>query len=220
VSSLALRELVQRALEAIRADSADYKEPLRTLAESSAQLAPWLGDALLTELFAELRKLRPVALWVRDRATVALAQKRLLQLDGALLQLAPGDTVPAAEGRECWLELSAQTSEHGLRSIPSGFGLLFHDSLHDLAVARIRRSVPLRALGVVCRSAAELPEARLDLVLGETDDPTLLRGARVLCAGLTPEAVRASYVDSGLGGIVCDASHALSWALRLAVHRP
>jgi hypothetical protein len=216
----ALRSQLEAALAAIDADSANYGDTLATLLDASAQLAQCVHEALVSELFAELRKLRPTALWVRDRAPLALALKRALHLDGALCSLDAQAPFPAAQGRECWLELPADSEEARLRALPSGFGLVLNGPHHDLTLAAIRRALPLRALGVVCQSAAALPEARLDLALFEEGGPCPVRGARVLCTGIEPEAVREEHLEQGLGGIVCDASHALAWALRLAVQRP
>ena len=65
-----------------------------------------------------------------------------------------------------------------------------------------------------------MPTTRLDLVLIETGPTmTAVQGARLLNAGLQPEDVGPEHLANGLHALVCAASDALGWALRLAAHR-
>lgn len=220
----AIAASVDRALAAIRADAPDYAEALRDLLPESLRLAQRAHEPAMAELFAELRKLRPISLWVRDRVAPALAAKGTLQLDGALCAVADDEAVPPPAGRECWIELDASGAEARVAALPGGYGLVLRGPVHDLTLAAIRRRAPLRALGVVCRAVEDLPDARLDLVLIERDARGAIHGApagaRILCSGMAPESVRLVERERGLGGLVCDAAHACAWALRLAAHRP
>lgn len=217
----ALTLAAARALSAIDADAPDYGEALRALLPSSSRLAQRAHEPPMAALFAELRKLRPTALWVRDRAELALSAKRTLQLDGALCTVADDEAIPPPAGRECWLELDEGGADARVAALPAGYGLALRGPVHALTVAAIRQRAPLRALGVICREAGALPAARLDLVLIERGEPPAVQpaGARVLCAGMAPESLRTMHRERGLSGLVCDASHACAWALRLAAHR-
>lgn len=158
---------VERILRALDDDSPEYRELIAALAhdaEARRELArePELG----LRLFPELRKLRPVSLWVRDRATLALPQKRALVLDGAICRLAAGEQLPAPEGRECWLEVDAASAETTLRALPSGWGVIVTGELSVVSFDALRRAAPLRALGAVFDPCFEPPPTtRLDLVL-------------------------------------------------------
>jgi len=218
-----LAELVARALAAIHADSPSYKALLRELAEA-CELPTLLAQPAAAELMLELRKLRPTGLWVRGEATRALRCKSELALDGAICELA-AESQPALApaGRECWLTLPSSWDAPLLRALPTGFGLIT-PVVAELELLLLRRGAPLRALGVRCRSLSELPAMRLDLVLLEAAVPTgepgpEVRGARLLCAGLSPEQLGRAELNLGISGLVCDAEQALAWALRLAAHR-
>ena len=234
-----LRALVARALAAIDDDAPDYPEPLAALAGSPrwlAQLAqqPELGRAL----FAELRKLRPLTLWVRDRASVALAKKSAATLDGAVCSLLPGEPVPAPEGRECWLEVDAAEAESTLRTLPRGWGLILRGDLSEVSFAALRKLSPLRALGAVVQARPRPSEpaghgspssetARLDLVIVQAsapigDLPALsahVEGARMLWSVDHPELRQLPPPRSPSIGVLCDGNHALAYALWLATVR-
>lgn len=217
---MTMQDLVARALAAIHADAPDYTHALREL--SCAPELPQLLEApQADELLRELRKLRPVALWVRDEASLALSTKRALWLDGAICREGPAPRPQAAEGRECWLEIGASWTEETLRALPRGFGLIVAGESSAECLTRLRRLGPLRALGVACRTSSELPNVRLDLVLLESFVPVGEEGgARRLCGQLAPEQLTQTHLDGGLSGLVCDGAQALSFALRLAAHRP
>lgn len=213
-----LHDLMARALSEIHADEPDYARTLRELSRSP-ELPHLLEAPRAGELLLELRKLRPIALWVRDEATLALATKRALWLDGAICRDGPAPQAP--EGRECWLSLGPSWSDATVRALPAGFGLIVAGAASAERLTRLRRLGPLRALGVACRTPAELPNARLDLVLLESCVPLGEEsGARRLCADLAPEQLTQAHLDGGLSGLVCDGAQALSFALRLAAHRP
>jgi hypothetical protein len=219
----ALREHVDAVLRAIDDDTPDFAPRLRKLAGDADALEGALDDPLMSRLVAELRKLRRVALWVRDESARALHAKRSLLLDGAICLLSPGETALPPVGRECWVELSAEAREGTLASLPPGYGICLRGPVHDLTLPIVRRAAPLRALGVAMARASDVPEVRLDLVVYEHGEPAEVRrrgGARALCAGLAPEHVTLTAIDQGLGGVVCEAAQAFAWSLRLAAHRP
>lgn len=219
-----LRQLVLAALDAIDADAPEQRMLLRRLSAQAGRLDRCFEEPAwrepLARLFTEVRKLRALGLWVRDGARLAFAAKQRLHLDGAIGALDRGASVPPPEGRECWIELPSAAAEAVLRTLPAGYGVVVSEPLHDLVIPGLRRVAPLRALGVVCYSAASLPKTRLDLVLLETGSVKAVQGARVLSAGCLPENLLADHMENGLHGLVCAASDALGWALRLAAHRP
>jgi hypothetical protein len=213
-----------RALSAILDDSPAYAAELTALADDPSMLAGMAAQpALVRPLLGELRKLRPVALWVRDGAAVALAQKRDLCLDGALCRLAPGEQLPVPEGRENWLEVDARSAESTLRALPSGWGVVVSGDLTQVSFTELRRAAPLRALGAVLGSADARtlePGARLDVVVADVGaDPFAVRAARVLwaCEALDERQLLARPIPSS--GVICHGTAALSWALRLASRR-
>ncbi|MDB4985068.1 MAG: hypothetical protein JWN04_246 [Myxococcaceae bacterium] len=225
-SESAVRTLVERALLRIDDDAPDYGEPLLELAQSPAALAilgalPELGRPL----FAELRKLRPLALWVRDSLELALAKKRDAVLDGAVCSIGAGSALLAPEGRECWLEVDAQAAESTLRGLPAGWGLIVIGDLSRVSFLALRKASPLRALGAALDGAAGaaclLSEARLDLVIvrepGRPPDAAL--GARMLWSVHSPEQLRLAPEAAPSVGVLCDGNAALACALRLATMR-
>lgn len=219
----ALRERVRAALQAIDEDTPDFALRLRELVGDAATLQAAHAEPLVASLVLELRKLRRVALWVRADSEQALAIKQQVLLDGALCVVRREQPQPPPAGRECWVELAAEVREATLATLPPGYGICLRAPLHDLTLPIVRRSAPLRALGVAVERASDAPEARLDLVVYEQGDPGEVRrrgGARALCAGLAPEQITLSAIEQGLGGVVCEAAQALAWSLRLAGHRP
>ena len=235
---------VERALSAIENDSPDYAELLAELVDSPHALAvlargtvarsraepPHASTSreveLARALFAELRKLRPLSLWVRDEAACALATKRAASLDGAVCRLAPGEQLPPPEGRECWLEVDAAHAETTLRALPSGWGVIVTGELCSLSFAQLRKAAPLRALGAVLVEppAPDLREAlraaRLDLVVVRAgSEPGDAPAARVLWSVHGPHEPQLGDLPIAAAGAVCDGKYALSWALRLASFR-
>lgn len=219
--------LVTQLLHALDDDDAsDYRARLSSLLDDPIALRTLAQDqALCARLLPELRKLRPLGLWVRDQIDRALAAKCNLILDGGICRQTAQLPMPAPSGRECWLEVSAHQAEARLADLGAGWGLLIADDPSDALLASLRRTAPLRALGIVLTGPlAAVPSVRLDLVL-RLDAPrdaaagSAIPGARVLWAGVPPEA-HASLAASGQNvGLVCDAEQALAWALRLAVTR-
>ena len=234
-------DTVERALCAIESDSPDYARLLAELLDSPHALAVLTrGTAagsraepprastpreleLGRALFVELRKLRPLSLWVRDDAACALATKRAASLDGAVCRLAPGEQLPPPEGRECWLEVDAAHAETTLRALPSGWGVIVTGELRGLSFTQLRKAAPLRALGAVLVEppAPDLREAlraaRLDLVVVRAgSEPGDAPAARVLWSVHGPHEPQLGGLPIAAAGAVCDGKNALSWALRLA----
>ena len=219
--------LVTRLLGAIDDDDAsEYRALLSALLHDPNALAALArNEALCASLLPELRKLRPLGLWVRDRIEHALAAKRTFVLDGGICQLMSDQPAPAPVGRECWLEVPAHEAEACVARLGAGWGLLISGDASEGLLASLRRAAPLRALGIVLTAPLSVvPSVRLDLVL-RLDAPrdasagSAIPGTRVLWAGLAPEA-HGSLAASGQNvGLVCDAEHALAWALRLAMTR-
>ena len=219
--------LVTRLLRAIDDDDApDYRALLSALSSNPAALRTLADDlSLCATLLPELRKLRPLGLWVRDEIDRALAAKRNLVLDGGICQIMAQVPTPAPVGRECWLEVPAHEAESRLAGLGAGWGLLVSGDVSDGLLASLRRAAPLRALGVVLTAPlSAVPTVRLDLVL-RLDAPrdasagSAVPGARVLWAGVAPEAHAALAASGQNVGLVCDAEQALAWALRLAMTR-
>lgn len=212
---------VAAAQAAIAEESLAYVESVAALAASPAALAllherPELAHAL----WLELRKLRPLALWVRGEAREALRLKRECALDGALCTHA--ESMPPAEGRECWVSITDQHEQRELGALPRGYGVVVHGPRAYDVLGALRRASPLRALGVALPTKDhETQAAPLDLVLIEhargrpLEAPAEL-GARVLITGLTRAELASAHLLGGLGGVVCDGAEVLAWALDLA----
>lgn len=222
-----LSRLVADALAAIDDDAPDFARPLRALAED----APLCGalarePARAGRLFAELRKLRPIGLWVRGGAEV-LAVKRDLVLDGAVVRLPTGAEVPPAEGRECWIEAPSSEAPALLRSLPAGYGLVCVGLLGASTLRALGPWARMRALGVVVAAGAILPSGRArDLVIEEHRGPTPAahperepRTGRTLWSGVRPVDALAAGHSPSLG-LVCGVGDAVAWALSLACLRP
>jgi hypothetical protein len=216
-------DAVARALAAIEDDLPDYAARLRELADSPRALAALGADpALGRALFVELRKLRPLSLWVRDHAARALAEKRAVSLDGAICRLAPGEQLPAPEGRECWLEVDAESAETTLRALPSGWGVIVTGDLSRLSFATLRKAAPMRALGAVLDDASPtlleaVRAARLDVVVVRAGtQPDHAPAARMLWAVHAPDELQLGALPIASSGAVCTGENALSWALSLA----
>jgi hypothetical protein len=217
-----VRALVEQALVAIDDDAPAYGEPLARLAGSPAALAILRAQPELARpLFVELRKLRPLTLWVHDRLELALAAKRDGVLDGAVCSLAPGTTLLRPEGRECWLETDALAAETTLRGLPPGWGLIVTGDLQAVSFQALRRASPLRALGALLRDSALIPDTHLDLVIisdrAQVADER--RGARVLWSVQATDALQLPPEAAPSIGMICSAEHALACALRLATLR-
>lgn len=218
--------LVAAALAAIEDDAPSFAVHLAAIADAPAVLGclarePERGAAL----FVELRKLRPVTLWVRDTARAALDAKRTLGLDGALCRPEPSAPIPPAQGRECWLELAAAPTASELAALPPGFGLCVRAPLTESALAALRRSARLRAIGLLAHADTDVPPAGLDLLVLPAAHPLPdgVGPARVLWLGPAPGDVDGApllldYMPAS-SGVVCTASQALSWALALASRR-
>jgi hypothetical protein len=219
-----MASLVHEALTLIDQDAPEYVVPLHALhALPGAQLEQEAD--LLAPLFVELRKLRPFPLWVRDSPLRALQLKALGKLDGAI---GVGEAV-AADGRECWLEVSADHAEAALQSLPAGWGLLVRGGRPPWAT--LRKLSPLRALGIALdgESIPHGPHAlpgRLDLVtLGATRLDEAGLGARVLwvvhSADLRDLAEQALALTRQVpySGLICGGADALSCALWFATVR-
>lgn len=218
-----LSELVAEALRALDDDAPTFGEPLRAIAASPALLAALDHDAdLHGALMPELRKLRPVPLWVRDEATRALRMKRVAFLDGAIATIARDAPTPAPEGRECWLQVPAEEATERVRTLGRGWGLVVAGDLHRTSFETLRRMAPLCALGAaISRPISLVPRVPLDLVVLEgTAGAGEVPGARVLRAALPEAELGTSAVSGQATGLVCTATDALSWALRLATVRP
>jgi hypothetical protein len=225
-------DTVERALRAIENDSPDYTQLLQRLLASPLALSILASGRSAREvelsraLFVELRKLRPLTLWVRDDAACALAAKRAASLDGAICRLAPGEQLPPPDGRECWLEVDASHAETTLRALPSGWGVIVTGDLRRLSFAHLRKAAPLRALGAVLveTPAPDLREAlcaaRLDVVVVHAGSaPTEALAARVLWSVRVPDERQLGALPIAPAGAVCDGKNALSWALQLASFR-
>lgn len=216
--------LVALALRRIDEDAPHYGEPLRALTAPSA-LALLAGQPELSRpLFSELRKLRPLTLWVRDEVELALLAKRDAVLDGAVCSLPPGSALLRPDGRECWLMADAQTAESTLRALPAGWGLIVTGDLSSVSFAALRRASPLRALGAVLDGQPVPSQARLDLLIVRAPaerppPPTETSGTRVLWSVESPEALRLTPDFTPSIGVLCNAESAFGWALRLATLR-
>jgi len=225
MSEANLEARIDAALSAILDDSPDYARELDALAADPEALSRLAREPELARaLFVELRKLRPTALWVRDRATVALTTKRDVCLDGAICRLAPKEQLPGPEGRECWLEVDSVSAESTLRGLPSGWGVLVAGDLSQVSFAALRRAAPLRALGVVLADDTSVdsiePGARLDLMVARVG--SLLPetpAARVLWVSDTPDERQLLDRPIPSSGVVCRVPEARAWALRLASQR-
>jgi phosphohistidine swiveling domain-containing protein len=129
-------------------------------------LQPQIADPELKQLFVEVRKLRPTSLWVSGPAPEALRLKDEACLDGALCTWPAQGELPPGQGRECWIEIPAAEIQARVPALPRGWGVVVTGDLEGLSVAALRRSFPLRALGVRFDSEeATLPDAPLDLVV-------------------------------------------------------
>lgn len=233
MSDDALQRALERALRAIDDDAPEYRAALDAIAANPGLMEqlrarPAQGHAL----FVELRKLRPLTLWVRDHAAVALACKRDFVLDGALCRIEPGAQLPPPEGRECWLEVDAAHAETTLRALPRGWGVLVSGELRQVSFAALRKLAPLRALGVVLagEDATAYPlrlaslDSRLDLALVQDgasagSEAVQAAAARVLWAIAAPSELQLSAPPIASSGAVCDGKQAPSWALCLATLR-
>lgn len=217
-------DLVSEALALIADDAPGYVVPLHALHALTEQQLAEAAD-LLGPLFAELRKLRPFPLWVRDAPARALRLKELARLDGAICV---GEPV-ASEGRECWLEVPAGRAEQGLRELPPGWGLLVRGE--GAAWATLRKLAPLRALGLALDGEAiphgphGLP-ARLDLItLDATRADEAALGARVLWSvpsvDLRDRAEQALALTAQVpfSGLLCSGAEAMGCALWFATVR-
>lgn len=221
-----LTELVARILRALEDDDApDYRALLSGIIDDPASCEALLADGnLASGLTTELRKLRPIGLWVRDALAPALNVKRICCLDGAICRIATDAATPAPVGRECWLEVPAHEAEARARRLGAGWGLLIRGDPAAGTLAAVRRHAPLCALGlVVTTPLTSVPATRLDLVVVEERarhaHRTTIPGARVVWAGVPPEA-HAALAGSGQNtGLACAADDALRWALRLALTR-
>jgi hypothetical protein len=230
--SQAIKRLVAQALHAIDQDEPSYVEPLNALRTLPGALAVLEAEPeLASALFVELRKLRPFPLWVRDTPARALALKQLGRLDGAIC-IGSDEPWPAAEGRECWREVSAAEAQHALASLPTGWGLIVRGEVARIPWSELRRSAPLRALGLArdgepgARSLQTASDIRLDIVTldpGRASEAGL--GARVLWA--LPTAGPRELAHQALplaalapsSGLLCTGDDALSCALWFACVR-
>jgi pyruvate,orthophosphate dikinase len=196
-------------------------------------LSAQLRDADLRRLFTELRKLRPTPLWVSGEASEALRLKDDACLDGALCAWPAQGELPAAQGRECWVEIDAARVEMHLPTLPRGWGVVVAGDLSAVRLAELRALAPLRALGArLVTPDATLPEGNWDLLVVEArgsehqrdidlagDLPPQNRGSapRLLQVMNFPER---SPVPSGNNvGWLCPASHVALSALRYAALR-
>jgi len=219
-------DTVLRALAAIADDAPDYGVLLARLVDSPPALRALAADPELGRaLFVELRKLRPLSLWVRDQAGRALALKRAASLDGAICRLAAGEQLPPPEGRECWLEVDASNAETTLRALPSGWGVIVTGDLQALSFAALRKAAPLRALGAVLEAPTPLllealRPARLDvLVVRAGSAPAQAPAARWLWSVRELGELQLGAPPIASAGAVCDGKNALAWALSLASSR-
>jgi hypothetical protein len=219
-----IASLVREALGMIDEDVPGYVVPLHALHALPSEQLEAEAD-LVAPLFVELRKLRPFPIWVREAPTRALKLKTLGKLDGAI---GVGDPV-SAEGRECWLEVSATQAEQALRTLPLGWGLLVRGERAPWST--LRKLSPLRALGIaldgepVPHGPHGLPR-QLDLI---TLDPTRADeaglGARVLwsvhSADLRDLADQALALTRQVpfSGLICKGADALACALYFATVR-
>jgi len=214
--------LVAAALAAIDDDAPTFADTLAAIAGAPAVL-----DLLTREperagvLFVELRKLRPVTLWVRDEASAALLAKRSFALDGALCR--PGDdlSLPPAEARECWVELARVPDEAQLSALRPGYGLVVAGVLAAEELTALRRGARLRALGARALAPTAAVPPGLDLLVLPAGAPLPNEGApaRVLWLGSAEGAPHLPDHMPASSGVVCAAEHALSWALALASRR-
>lgn len=218
--------LVAGALAAIADDQPDYGARLSQLLESPHALSALARDPELGRaLFVELRKLRPLSLWVRDEAASALALKRVASLDGAICRLGSGAQLPAPEGRECWLEVDAASAETTLRALPSGWGVIVTGDLEGLSFAGLRKAAPMRALGAVVDHATPallevLRTARLDVVVVRAGTRlTHAPAARTLWSVHSESELQLGDLPIASSGAVCAGKNALAWALMLATLR-
>ncbi|MDB4977229.1 MAG: hypothetical protein JWN48_5570 [Myxococcaceae bacterium] len=223
-SDSAVRALVELALQRIDDDAPDYGEPLEALLAPAALAFLERTPELARPLFVELRKLRPLTLWVRDTVELALARKRDAVLDGAVCSLAPGTMLLQPEGRECWLEVDASAAESTLRGLPSGWGLVITGDLSRSSFPALRRASPLRALGAVLDGQPRPVDARLDLLIVRARSecpprPTETSGTRVLWSVESAGALQLTPEFTPSIGVLCDGRAALAWALRLATLR-
>jgi hypothetical protein len=219
-----IAQLVREALTLIDEDVPGYVVPLHALHALPTEQLEEEAD-LLAPLFVELRKLRPFPLWVRAAPRRALKLKQLGKLDGAI---GVGEPV-SAEGRECWLEVSAAHAEQALRTLPLGWALLVRGERAPWA--NLRKMSPLRALGIaldgepIPHGPHALP-SRLDLI---TLDPTRADeaglGARVLwsvhSSDLRDLADQALALTEQIpfSGLICNGDDALACALWFATVR-
>lgn len=219
-------QAVASALAAIADDQPDYRDRLCALAESPHALSELARDPELGRaLFVELRKLRPLSLWVRDEATVALGAKRAASLDGAICRLPAGTQLPAPEGRECWLEVDAASAESTLRGLPSGWGVIVTGELAGLSFAGLRKAAPMRALGAVLDEGSPallevLRAARLDVVVVRAGTrASHAPAARTLWSVEAATELQLGELPTASAGAVCTGQNALAWALELATLR-
>jgi len=237
-SDAAVRACIERALVAIDEDLPDFRDPLFALAGSTFALAYLRSHPdLARPLFVELRKLRPLPLWVRDDVEPALVAKRDVVLDGAVCRVSTGTSVLKPEGRECWLEVDAQVAETTLRGLPGGWGLILDGDLTTLSLPALRKLAPLRAIGAVVTDAQQTADwlrgERFDLVLPRRTEPARANvveparfsldarelGARVLWSVDDVDDLLRTPDAAPSVGVVCNAAAAQACALRLATAR-
>lgn len=181
-----------------------------------------LRDADLRKLFAEVRKLRPTPLWVAGEASQSLRLKDDACLDGALCPWPAQGELPAALGRECWVEIAADQIEAQLPNVPRGWGVVVAGDLRGVRLSELRALSPLRAFGARLVSPdAVLPDGPWDLLISDFSDdlPPQKRGSapRLLQVMNFPE--RAPVPSGNNVGWVCPASHVALSALRYAALR-
>lgn len=213
---------VERALAAIEADDPTFAEELRALAALALpDLAadPGALDGRLFQLFAALRRLRPLPVWASGDLQQALATRDAYGLDGALVEAPlpePGSALPRSRGRELYWRVGAADLAALSSRLPAGVGVVV-DRPDPAQLDDLRRLLRGRALGVAvdCDGLSAYTGARLDLlvVVGGSSAPAPHTVAIRTMARLD------GAVGSAAFGVIVPAPVAPTTALRLAGHR-
>jgi phosphoenolpyruvate synthase/pyruvate phosphate dikinase len=181
-------------------------------------LLPAVQAEELTQLLAEVRKLRRWPLWVRASLDVAGPMRKAFQLDGVLAPC-PAETSVQPDGKDVWLEVPAAQALTVLPSLPSSYGVVLCGPLDDALLTEVRRTSRLRALGVRACDAADLrsPEP-LDLLLAEAgDDVSKIAVQAAKIAFIVDSAADFSqFGHRAMGAVACEPPQVLRFALGLA----
>ncbi|MFT3922460.1 MAG: PEP-utilizing enzyme [Myxococcales bacterium] len=196
------------------------------------QVLPRVVSPELRRLAQELRKLREIALWAYGPPDAALQAKEDAWLDGIVCPVTSPEGIPAARGRECWLEVPGAELLAWLPRLPAGWGVVVRGGLPELPLSELRRMARLRPLGLWLDAGIEGTHAGVDVEAARHGAPRFDLavlgpgvGPSEELSGLAPRLL--SRADSAsdsarlshpaIGGVLCETGRASEWILRLAL---